>query len=388
MTEVRALFVRRALAKDANLSALCAEFNITRKTGRKWRERARAGGPDALRERSRRPLHSAHRLEEEEVCHLVMLKMAWPNWGPKKLCQIYEENRARILSVSTCHRVLKACGLVQERKIRVRRPARESVAAYVAREPNDVWTIDFKAWWSLGNGRRCEPFTVRDAVSRFVLCASVPTDTGTEAIEKLMNALFRRYGLPKVIKSDNGSPFASCTAPLGLTRLSAGWVALGIQLEHSRPGRPQDNGAHERMHRDIEAEVAAHVQVDMASQQAALDLWRHEYNEIRPHEHLKGRRPAQVYRPSVRQMPTAPFALDYGPGFLPRLVSAAGRIRYRGTSLFITTALTGWHVGLRVRDTTSAEVWFNYLLIGTLNLNTGRFDSAPSRSVKALGVAA
>ena len=388
MTEVRAAFVRRALAKGANLSALCAEFNITRKTGRKWRERARAGGPEALRERSRRPLCSPHRLEEEEVCHLVMLKLAWPNWGPKKLCQIYEENRGRSLSLSTCHRVFKACGLVQNRKIRVRRPARESVAAFVAREPNDVWTIDFKGWWSLKDGQRCEPFTVRDAVSRFVLCAHVPTDTCAAVIEKKMDELFYRHGLPKVIKSDNGSPFASSSTPLGLTRLSAKWVALGIQLEHSRPGRPQDNSAHERMHRDMEAEVAAQVQVDVTSQQAALDIWRQEFNEIRPHEHLKGRRPAQVYRPSPRQMPSGPFALAYGTGFMPRLVSSSGTIRYHGTVIFITAALAGWDVGLRVRDTTSIEVWFNYLLIGTLNANTKRFDSAPSRSVKALGVAA
>lgn len=388
MTDVRAAFVRRALAKGVNLSALCAEFNITRKTGRKWRDRARAGGPDALRDRSRRPLCSPHRLQEEEICHLIMLKMAWPSWGPKKLCQIYEENLGRALSLSTCHRVFKACGLVQERKLRVHRPAREFVAAFVPREPNDVWTLDFKGWWSLRDGRRCEPFTVRDALSRFVLCAYVPANRGGAVIEKQMNELFRQYGLPKVIKIDNGSPFASSTTPCGLTRLSAGWVALGIQVEHSRPGRPQDNGAHERMHRDMEAEVAAHAQVDAAAQQAALDVWRQEFNEIRPHENLKGRRPAQVYRPSPRPMPQHPFALDYGIGFGPRLVCSCGTIRYRGTKVFITTALSGWHVGLRVRDKTSVEVWFNYLLIGTINLNTKRFDSAPSRSVKALRVAA
>lgn len=388
MTDLRAAFVRKALAKGANLSALCAEFGVTRKTGRKWRERARAGGVEALRDRSRRPLCSPHRLEEEEVCHLVMLKMAWPNWGPKKLCQLYGENLGRSLSLSTCHRILKACGLVSERRVRVHRPARQRVAAIVPYEPNDVWTIDFKGWWSLRNRRRCEPFTVRDALSRFVLCAYVPPCTGAKIIEKQMDELFRQYGLPKVIKSDNGSPFASSTTPLGLTRLSAKWVALGIQLEHSRPGHPEDNGGHERMHRDIEAEVAAHVQVDAAAQQAALDLWRQEFNQIRPHEHLKGRRPAEVYRPSPRAMPEGPFTLDYGVGFMPRLINSAGAIKYRGASVFITTALAGWHVGVRVRDDTSAEVWFNYLLIGTLNLNTKRFDSAPSRSVKALPVAA
>jgi putative transposase len=388
MKETRKLFVQRALAKGANLSALCREFNITRRTGRKWRERAREGGLDCVKDRSRRPLHSPNRLQEEEVCHLIMLKNAWPSWGPKKLCQLYEETTGRGLSRSTCHRVLESCGLVEERKVRVRRPVQHSVAAHVAKEPNDVWTIDFKGWWPLQNGQRCEPFTVRDAFSRFILCAYVPTSTGAAVIQRQMNELFRRYGLPKVIKSDNGSPFACTRTPLGLTRLSAGWVALGIELEHSRPAHPQDNGAHERMHRDIEMEVAAHVQVDTASQQAALDVWSDEFNRIRPHEHLNNKRPAQLYHPSPRSMPKGKWSLEYGPGFLPRLVSTAGVIRYRGAVIFITTALTGWHVGLRLQDSASAEVWFNHLLIGKINLNTRRFDSAPSRSVKAPGVAA
>lgn len=388
MTEARRSFVRRALAKGANLSALCREFGITRKTGRKWRERARTCRLDALQELSRRPQHSPHRLQEEEVCHLVMLKSAWPTWGPKKLCQLFEENLGRALSLSTCHRILKACGLVQERKVRVHRPATLRVAAHVAREPNDVWTIDFKGWWTLQNGGRCEPLTVRDAFSRYVLCAHVPADTGTATIDQQMNALFAQYGLPKVIKSDNGAPFASTTTPLGLTRLSARWVALGIQLEHSRPGHPQDNGAHERMHRDIDAEVAAHIQVDATAQQAALDIWRDEFNRIRPHEHLQGRRPAQVYYASPRSVPKQPWTLDYGPGYLPRQVTSSGNIRFRGALIFISSAVAGWSVGLRLRDAMLAEVWLNYLLLGTINLNTKRFDSAPSRSVKALGVAA
>jgi hypothetical protein len=270
----------------------------------------------------------------------------------------------------------------------MRRPATQSFAAHVVREPNDVWTIDFKGWWMLKNRQRCEPFTVRDAFSRYVLCALVVTDTCAAQIDRAMDEQFRRNGLPKVIKMDNGSPFACTSAPLGLTRLSAKWVALGIELERSRPGHPEDNAAHERMHRDIEAEVAAHVQVDPETQQVALDVWRDEHNRIRPHEHLQGRRPAQLYHPSSRTMPSGTWTLDYGPGFLPRLVSASGTIRYRGAVVFITTALAGWHVGVRVRNSETAEVWFNYLLVGTINLNTKRFDSAPSRSVKALGVAA
>lgn len=388
MIEQRRLFVQRALANGANLSALCREFGITRRTGRQWRERARTDGLQALGNRSRRPLCSPHRLQEEEVCQLVMLKSAWPHWGPKKICQLYCENTHRSLSVSTCHRVLKACGLVAARKQRVRRPTSVILAAQVPRQPNDVWTIDYKGWWRTGDGGRCEPLTVRDAFSRYVLTAHVPPHSRTEAVEAEMNRLFREHGLPRVIKSDNGAPFACRRSPLGLTRLSAAWVALGIQLEHSRPAHPQDNGGHERLHRDIAAEVAAHRQVDARAQQAALDVWRHDHNHIRPHEHLRGKRPAEIYGGSPRLLSGDRPALDYGPGYLPRLVNSTGSICYHGRLIFVSASLAGWHVGLRLRDADTAEVWFSYLLVGALNLKTMRFASAPSRSVKAHGLAA
>lgn len=388
MIEQRRQFVRRALAKGANLSALCRQFGITRKTGRLWRERARAEGSAALRERSRRPLSSPHRLQEEEVCQLVLLKSAWPHWGPKKIAQLYRESTHRPLSVSSCHRVLKACGLVALRKRRIRRPASVSVAAVVPRQPNDVWTIDFKGWWRTRDGQRCEPLTVRDAFSRYVLAAHVPADARTETIQREIDRLFRAHGLPKVIKTDNGVPFACTRSPRGLSRLAAGWVALGIQLEHSRPAHPQDNGGHERMHRDIEAEVAAHAQVDATAQQAALEIWRQEHNHLRPHERLQGRRPAELYAPSPRLLPPAKPELDYGIGYLPRLVNSTGAISYRGKLVHLSAVFAGWHVGLRLRDELTVEVWFSYLLVGTINLQSRRFASAPSRSVKAPALAA
>lgn len=388
MIEQRRKFVQQAVAAGANLSALCREFGITRKTGRLWRDRAREEGLQALSDRSRRPLHSPHRLQEEEVCHLVMLKSAWPNWGPKKLGQLFQENLGRKLSRSTCHRVLKACGLVETRKARVRRPVSVTVAARVAREPNDVWTIDYKGWWRTADGSRCEPLTVRDAFSRYVLCAHLPPDGRTESVEAEMNRLFRQHGLPKVIKSDNGVPFASVQGPLGLTRLSASWVALGIQLEHSRPAHPQDNGAHERLHRDIKFEVESQRQVDAKAQQAALEVWRREHNEVRPHEALGGRRPAELYRRSPRALPKDRPELGYGPGYLARSVTPAGTISYQGHQLFISSALAGWHVGLRPQGENAVEVWFSHLLVGTINLQTMRFGSAPSRSAKAHGLAA
>lgn len=386
--DVRREFALKALAPGANLTALCLEYDVTRKTGREWRERARLGGINRLGERSRRPLSSPQQLSEAVVCRLVRLKVAYPNWGPKKIGELYFKAEGQRISVSSCHRVLKAAGFVEARKRRVRRQATLVLGPVVPLAANDVWTIDFKGWWRLSDGERCEPLTVRDAFSKYILAAVVPVNARTQTMIQEFNRLFQLYGLPKVIKSDNGTPFASPAAPLGLSSLSATWVALGIELEHSRPGHPQDNAAHERMHKDIQAEVASKVQVDARAQQAALDLWRREYNEVRPHETLQGRCPAELYRKSPRLYPTGPLRLDYGHGYFPRKVTSHGTIKYEGRAIFITHALAGWEIGLRIIGENALEVWFNYLLVGTIDLQTNRFGSAPSRSAKAVGLAA
>ena len=387
MKDVRREFAVKALAARANLSALCLEYGITRKTGREWRERARLEGINRLAERSRRPLSSPTQLSEKVVCELVRLKLAYPHWGPEKIRELYFLAQGRRLGLSSCHRVLRSAGLVQPRKRRVRRAATLVLGAVVPRAPNDVLTVDFKGWWRLRDGQRCEPLTVRDAFSKYILSAYVAADARAATIGQEFKRLFQLYGLPKVIKSDNGAPFACTAVPLGLSRLSASWVALGIELEHSRPGHPQDNPAHERMHKDIQVEVAAKVQVDRRAQQAALDLWRCEYNEVRPHQTLGGRRPADVYTKSPRPYP-ASLLLDYGPGFLTRKITCIGKLHYQRRPIFITTALAGWEVGLRVVSATQLEVWFYYLLLGTIDLQTNRFGSAPSRSAKAVGLAA
>jgi transposase InsO family protein len=388
MNDVRKEFALKALAAGANLSALCREYGVTRKTGRQWRERAKHDGINHLAERSRRPKSNPTELAEEVVCRIVRLKMAHPAWGPRKIGELYRRAYDQVLSISSCHRVLKKSGLVQAKKRRVRREGALVLGAVRAMGPNDVWTVDHKGWWRLYDGERCEPLTVRDGFSRYILSAQVLENTRTETVHAEFLRLFQLYGLPKVIKSDNGSPFASSHAPLGLSTLSASWIALGIELEHSRPGHPQDNGAHERMHKDIAAEVAARTQPNRRAQQAALDLWREEYNNQRPHESLQDRFPAEVYRRSTRPLPPGPVLMDYGPGFFLRKVSASGTIKWTSQLIHITTTLAGWEVGLRLVSADRLEVWFNYLQVGAIDLQTYRFGSAPSRSAKAVCLAA
>jgi putative transposase len=382
MNEVRRDFVTKALQGAGSFVSLCREFGISRKTGYKWKQRALDDGLSALTEHSRRPQRSPKQLDEATTCALIRLKLRHPQWGPKKLCTLYARHHGTAPSLSSCQRVLGKAGLVQPRPRRIHRPNERLTTAIVARAPNEVWTVDFKGWWRLGNGQRCEPLTIRDAFSRFVLAVRLPPRPDTTSVRAEFVRVFQTYGLPAVIRSDNGSPFAARRSPLGLSRLSAWWVSLGIELDRSRPAHPQDNGAHERLHRDIEAELACHVQPDAASQQAACELWREEFNWERPHEALAGRSPGEVYHKSARAYPATAVQLEYGPGFFPRKMNRQGCVKWRQQSIFVSAALAACEVGLRVIDAEQLEVWLNYLFLGTIELQTGSFRGAPSRSTE------
>lgn len=216
MNESRREFVRRAQQRDANIAALCREYGIARKTAYKWLARARAEGLNGLREASRRPHHCATQLDEDVVCALGKLKLAHLRWGPIKIRKLYQKLHGQAPSLSSCHRVLQKLGLVQKRRRRVRPSERGFARMVVAQRPNHVWTVDFKGWWTLRSGERCEPLTVCDAYSRLVLATVIPTATGFAALKQVFVQLFEQYGLPEVIHTDNGSPFACTRAPLGL----------------------------------------------------------------------------------------------------------------------------------------------------------------------------
>jgi putative transposase len=385
---IRREFVTKALMKGASFSALCREHGISRKTGYKWRQRALADGLSRLAEHSRRPKASPRQLDEVTVCTLIRFKLRHPAWGPKKIRQLYARQFQPVPSLSSCQRVLTKAGLVLARRRRTKPVIGRISLGAVARAPNEVWTVDFKGWWRTADGQRCEPLTVRDAFSRYVLAARTLVQANTAGVRAEFERLFQTYGLPQVIKSDNGAPFATTTAPLGLSRLSAWWLALGIELDRSRPAHPQDNGAHERLHRDIAVELSRHVQSDLTAQQAALDLWRQEFNQERPHEALGGRCPVEFYRPSPRRLPAGPVLLDYGPGFYPRKINPHGTLKWQNHCFLVSTALAGWHVGLRYLNHDCLEVWFNHLLLGQLELSSARFLRAASRPQEAVNLPA
>lgn len=355
-----------------NFRELCRAYAISPKTGYKWKARFLAKGLEGMTEESRRPQSHPSELPEAVVCEIVRLKQAHPHWGPRKIEALYKRKHGgESPSESSFKRVLERAGLTERRKIRSAREGGRLSSGLKAAQPNDVWTVDFKGWWKDREGLRVEPLTVRDEASRMLLELRWLPDSRTESVRDCFERLFERHGLPGAIRSDNGAPFASHQGLLGLTRLSAWWLALGISLERSRPGCPQDNGAHERMHRDVRRELQAGR---IGRDQAAFDLWRQQYNFERPHEALAMKTPGEIYQPSERRYVGTPEDLDYG-GMATRRVNARlGCISHGGESIAISSALGGWSVGLcPCLDQDLQEVWFSRLLVGHLDETTASF---------------
>ena len=218
---------------------------------------------------------------------------------------------------------------------------------------------------------------MRDAYSRYLLASSVPPDSRTETICDEFERLFQCYGLPAAIRSDNGPPFATWNSLLGLSQLSVWWVALGIDLDRIDPGHPEQNGSHERMHRDIAMEVQGQVAGGLKEQAAALEIWRMSYNQERPHEALGMRTPAELYTRSSRGYRGTPDHLEYPPDYLQRQVNAVGQLRLRNATLQLSSALRGWNVGLKPLRETAYAVYFGRLLLGRADLSTEAFTAAP-----------
>jgi transposase InsO family protein len=361
-------FVLRAV-NSSNFRELCRQYGISAKTGYKWRDRFIAQGMAGLLERSRRPRGHADRLTEEVICEIVRLKHRHPRWGPRKIQAVYgRQHPGPIPSESSFKRILGRAGLTEQRKFKRAAQTGRLCCGFEAKEPNDIWTVDFKGWWKSCRGLRIEPLTIRDQYSRMILDLRVLVDARTESVRECFERLFERYGLPRAIRSDNGVPFAATNALLGLTRLSAWWLALGIDLDRSRPGCPQDNGGHERMHLDV-----CDLEIRREDDQAAFDVWREEFNTERPHEALGMRVPAEVYRRSDRSYSGTPDDIDYSCLPTRRVHKRRGTIKHRRELVFISVALGGWSVALNPGSDGLLEVWFSKLLLGHLDPRTTSF---------------
>ncbi|MBL9024376.1 MAG: IS481 family transposase [Myxococcales bacterium] len=366
-------FVERA-EKGETMSTLCREFGISRTTGHKWVKRFRERGFEGLDEESRRPKGSPLAAAEDVVLAVLDARDAHPRWGPKKLEVLLKRRFGeQCPSERTIARVLKRANRVQER--RRLRPANvvERAPRVQAVGPNDVWTVDFKGWWRAKDGSRCEPLTVRDAFSRFLFTVTLCTAHAV-VVRRVFERLFRRYGLPRQIQCDNGVPFVAVRSRGGLSQLSAWWVSLGIKLVRSRPGAPQDNGGHERMHRDMRAEIEASPERNLQAQQRRLDRWRQEFNHVRPHQALGGKTPAEVYKPKELRRLGGPLP-RFPPGLESSKVYKNGNVRYRGTTYFVSESLAGMEVALEPVDDFHVRIWFYDLDLGVIEVEPDVDDS-------------
>jgi transposase InsO family protein len=362
----RKAFIDEYLKQQDSVSELCRRFAVSRKTAYKWIQRFLAGCE--LVDRSRRPHSSptatAAALEEA----IVAARKDRPRWGPKKLRAFLLRAHPGIdlPSISTFAAIFKRNGLVIPRRRRRRTPPSTNPLAN-ATQPNATWCIDFKGDFLVGQ-RRCYPLTVMDAYSRFLLCCVALPNTRTEGVQRALLTLFQAFGLPDAIRSDNGSPFAS-KAPAGLSELSAWWLKLGIRHERIEPGKPQQNGRHERMHLTLKLATAAPPSSSRKAQQRAFDRFRLEYNEQRPHEALGQRCPADFYCRSDRRLPEPYWGRDFDyPGEYERArVRKSGHLPWNDRSTFVSEALKHQLLGLQWQPNGSWRVYFCDLPIGTLS---------------------
>jgi transposase InsO family protein len=339
-------FIEKASTPGANISALCREYGISRQTGHKWLRRYHDGGYVGLVEQSRRPLSSPLTTGEEIVVSILELRDHHSTWGPDKIARVLTRTLGdEAPSKSTVARILQRVGKTRRRRPRVRVWSVEGRPYVEAKAPNDLWTMDIKGWWRAQNGQRCEPLTVRDACSRKVLAVTLLARTRTVHVRFVLQEMFRLHGLPAAIQCDNGPPFVCTRARGGLSLLSAWLISLGIRLVRSRPGCPQDNGGHERMHRDL-SELELEPARTRRSQQRRCDRWMVDFNEVRPHDALGGKTPAEVYRDSERRS-LAPRLPNYPPEWKTRRVTRTGNISMNDDVVFVSTALAGQLIGLQ-----------------------------------------
>jgi transposase InsO family protein len=370
-----------------NFAELCREFGVSRQVGYEWLERYRRADHDlgAAVERSRRPLTSPTKVADDIEEFVVAARKLHPTWGPKKLraWALHHRPDVPLPAPSTIGEILLRRGLTQRRKLR--RPRSTSAA----RQPfadvtgaNATWCADFKGHFRTGDGLRCYPLTIVDAHSRFLVrCEGILDPDGRE-VQRICDSAFQEFGLPGAIRSDNGPPFATVGAG-GLSKLSVWWLRLGIRLERITPGKPQENGRQERFHRTLKAETAMPPKASLRAQQRAFDLFRHEYNESRPHEALGQKPPATFYELSPRRYPRPlhRFAVD---SWDQRVrVDKHGYIPLDEQRLFLSTALAHEDVVLRRVDIDSADatwdVVFGPLSVGALSERSNGWKFFPSK---------
>lgn len=353
------------------MTELCERFGITRQDGYKWVKRYEAEGVEGLADRSHAPHRCPHKIEPEIARALIELRRKHPRWGPitlrARLAKLRPE--LHLPAASTVGDLLTREGLIQPRRRRAK-PGVSRGGKLETGRANEIWTADYKGQFRTLDGRYCYPLTIQDAHTRFLLACEALLSTRTAEAQPIFERMFREHGLPDAIRTDNGSPFAAST-PLRLTQLNAWWIKLGIRVDRSRPGCPQDNARHERMHKEL-TPTRFPPAADREAQQLKFDAVREELDYIRPHHALGLNTPADLYSPSEKPMPERIPKPEYAAHFEVRRVRRTGTIRFRGCEAFVSEVLTGEQLGLEEIDDGVWSVFFYDTLLARFTEKDGK----------------
>lgn len=368
--EQRYDLVRAIVAGREPIAELSRRWRVSRKTAYKWLRRYRQQGLRGLADAERRPRRVTLRTSAHWLERLRRLRKKRPTWGARKLHHRLGQQYGKqdVPAVATLSRWLKRWGLARGRRRRLAGPVMERKTVRPARYPNEVWTVDFKGWYRTGDGTRVDPLTVRDLYSRYGLCVALLANQSVRLTQRQFRKIFNKYGLPQRIRSDNGAPFGG-GGPTGLTRLSAWWVKLGIEVEFITPGRPCENGAHEQFHRIYKAEVAEVPALRRAEQQRRSNRWLEHYNKERPHEALNMSVPQSCYRKSQKKLSCQPKGWTYPAGWQRRWVKGSGELSWQGKRRFVGEAFARDYVGLKRQKEGVWRVYFGPILVGELHEN-------------------
>ncbi len=366
----RLQFIGLYLSHEYSMAALCRQFSISRKTGYKLVQRYIQEGVSGLADRSRAPEHHPNRVRLMVEQSVLDVRQRFPHWGPRKLrawllCREPELNPP---AASTIGEILSRHGLTVPRK-RSRRTQPYSEPFRQCDRPNAVWSADFKGWFFTGDRTRCEPLTITDNYSRYLLRCQALTPTGFYVVQPIFEAAFREYGLPDAIRTDNGVPFATTTVA-GLSRLSIWWIKLGIIPERIEPGKPAQNGRHERMHRTLKAQTASPPQATLRAQQRAFMSFCREYNLERPHEGINLQTPAKLYHGSAREYPLLLPDIEYPGEMVIRRVHSQGDLRWKNQQIYLSQTLAGELIGLRQVSERLWDIYFAHIKLAQLDSYT------------------
>jgi transposase InsO family protein len=373
--QIREQFIEHAESGQFQIAALCNAYGISEKTGHKWLSRYRAEGKEGLADRSRAPHESPNKVSLALKREIFAVRETHPSWGPKKIRRILRGRSPSISwpAASTIGQILKREGYVTPR------PRRRSIGLPLdsilskADFPNDVWSADFKGEFRLLNGNYCFPLTVQDISSRYLIGTTALSSTASVPVEIAFARHFEEFGLPRVIRTDNGVPFATPRSLGRLSRLSVWWIKLGIRPERIDAGEPQQNGKHERMHKTLKAEATKPPGSTLAEQQSRLDRFRAEYNDERPHESLGQETPASCYVASTRRLEDSQELLEYPLHYEVRPVESNGMLSFRHRAFFLSRALSGEDIGMEEVEDGLWRVDFGPLVLGTFHLPNNDF---------------